>query len=330
MKKLLLPLLAAALSTTALAQENELIERLAFGSCNKQYKDQPIWNAIATFDPQVWIWLGDNIYGDSEDPSVLEEKWNQQKTKPEYQQVLSKAKIIGTWDDHDYGVNNGGKEFAIKADAQKLFLDFLDVPADSPRRKQEGVYWSHTFGPDGQKVAILLLDIRYFRDKPKTDGDILGDAQWKWLEEQLKNSDAQLHFIASGTQILPTDHRFEKWSDYPASRERLLALIAKYQVPGVVFLSGDRHISEITRSTSDVLPYPIYEVTASGMTHFWNNFPGEENSRRVGEVFADFNFGTAEIDWDKEGLTLAIRNLEGEPVRQVKLSMAELQPRPNE
>jgi len=329
MKNIITFLCLIALPAAAIA-DNETISRLAFGSCNRQSKPQPIWQGIEAFEPQVWIWLGDNIYGDSEDPAVLEAKWKEQKSKPEYQPILESAEIIGTWDDHDYGINNGGKDFAIKEKAQELFLDFFDVPADSPRRKQEGVHWTHTFGPDGKRIAVILLDIRYFRDEPKTDGDILGEPQWTWLEEQLDESDADLHFICSGTQIIPVDHRFEKWSDYPKSRARLLDLIAKYDVPGVIFLSGDRHIAEISKLPPGPVDYPIYEVTASGMTHFWNNFPGEKNTHRVGEVFADYNFGTAEIDWETPAVTLAIRDLENKPVRQVTVPLNDLQPSANE
>ena len=105
-------------------------------------------------------------------------------------------------DDHDFGVNDGGADFAQKDVSQGLFLDFLGVPKDSPRRAQHGVYTSYTFGPIGRQVKILLLDARYHRPPPGSDGDILGEAQWNWLETELHQSQAQLHFIASGTNPL--------------------------------------------------------------------------------------------------------------------------------
>lgn len=328
LQPLLLLLTVLSVPGLPVVAEEEPVTRIAFGSCNRQDRDQPLWPKIAEFDPQVWIWLGDNIYGDSDDPEVLEAAWDRQKQNPGYTALRGKAEILGTWDDHDYGVNDGGKDYPIRAESQQLFLDFLDVPAGSPRRAQEGVYWAHRFGPEGRRVAILLLDIRYFRDQPGTDGDILGEAQWEWLEKQLAASDAQLHLIASGTQILPTEHRYEKWSQYPQSRKRLLELLAKHRVPGVLLLSGDRHIAEISRLDDPAIGYPLYEMTSSGLTHFYRNFPGEPNALRVGEVLADFNFGTIEIDWETGALRLAIRDGEGAAAREVKLGLEELQPPP--
>ncbi len=297
------------------------LTRIAFGSCNRQTLEQPLWEPIIGWRPQLWIWLGDNIYGDSDDPAVLAAKWDQQKTHPGYSRLRDQADVIGTWDDHDYGINNGGKNFAIKADAQRLLLDFLDEPADSPRRKREGVYASTIYGPPGRQVSVILLDVRYFRDAPRTDGDILGEAQWKWLEETLAASQAQVHLIASGTQILPAEHRYEKWTDYPASRDRLLALLARLQTPGVVLLSGDRHFAEISRLDDPRLPGPLFEVTSSGLTHVWKDFPGEPNRLRVGEVFADLHFGTIEVDWSTRQIGLQIRDQSGEVVREATVEL---------
>ena len=137
--------------------------------------------------PDVWIWLGDNIYGDSEDVAVLKAKYDQQKSNPIYQQLRQSASIVGVWDDHDYGVNDGGKEYPRRKESQQLMLNFLDVPSNSPLRRQEGAYSVSEYGPKGQRVKVILLDGRYFRDPlkkegkrnvPNPAGDILGEAQW--------------------------------------------------------------------------------------------------------------------------------------------------------
>ncbi|MEX1118142.1 MAG: alkaline phosphatase D family protein [Terrimicrobiaceae bacterium] len=303
MKRILLLLLVP------LTAFSEPLERIAFGSCNKQDLPQPLWPVITSWKPQLWIWLGDNIYGDTTDMTLLKAKWDKQKTNPGYTKLREVSDILGTWDDHDYGVNDGGKDYAKKSESRDLFLDFLDVPSDDPRWKQDGVYATRIFGEPGRQVRVILLDVRSQRDPRKTDGDILGDAQWQWLEQVLATSQADLHLICSGSQILPTEHKYEKWADYPQSRQRLIDMTEN--LPGVIFLSGDRHISEISQLESP----PLLEITSSGLTHFWKNFPGEPNSLRKGDVFADLSFGTIQIDWETRNAELAIRNASGEVVR---------------
>lgn len=308
-------LIAALALATAIPAAADAPTRIAFGSCNRQDLPQPLWKPIAAFDPQIWIWLGDTIYGDTLDMEELERKWNQQKSNPDYARLTSTATILGTWDDHDYGANNAGFTYRRKKESQQLILDFLDEPPDSPRRARQGIHDARTFGPEGRKVMVVLLDVRYFRAAPRTGGDILGEAQWIWLEKTLRSSDADIHLICSGTQILPQEHRYEKWADYPVSRQRLIDLLRELDTPGAVLLSGDRHIAEITRLPAADGHPAIVELTTSGMTHSWRDFPGEENSLRVGEPFTDLNFGTLEIDWPARSMTLAVRDLSGNAVR---------------
>lgn len=209
--------------------------------------------------------------------------------------------IIGTWDDHDYGRNDGNKTYPFKAQNQQLALDFLQEPAASPRRRQAGIYAAYTYAVGRQKVKIILLDDRYFQDTlyrdaqkvyhPNATGDVLGEAQWRWLEQQLRGSDANAHIIGSGIQFLPQEHPFEKWANFPAARERLFKLLAATQPRGVLLISGDRHIGEISKAEVPGVPYPLYEVTSSGLTHPATNNTGELNSYRVGPLVNQKHYG---------------------------------------
>jgi alkaline phosphatase D len=301
----------AGLFFCSVALCDEPLNRIAAGSCNRQDLPQPLWDSILKFEPQLWIWLGDNIYGDTNDMTLLAEKWAAQKSNPGYRKLQATCSIEGIWDDHDYGRNDAGSEFEWKKESQQLMLDFLGEPIDSPRREQSGIYKARFFGPEGKQVCLILLDVRTHRAVPHKGGDILGEAQWEWLEKTLGNSTAQVHMICSGSQILPTEHRHEKWSDYPKSRERLLKLIASKQSSGIILLSGDRHFGEISRLNNPWGGPTLYEMTTSGLTHSYKNFRGEENELRLGEPFAELNFGTLSIDWKTRLIGVAIRDAQG-------------------
>jgi len=98
---------------------------LAFGSCNHGHLPQPMWSVIESHQPDLFLWTGDVVYADTTDPVKMKRKYQQQLDRPEYQQFTSKIPVIGTWDDHDFGINNGGKKHPTKAQAQQMFLDFL-------------------------------------------------------------------------------------------------------------------------------------------------------------------------------------------------------------
>ena len=288
------------------------VTRLAFGSCNNQDLPQPLWPFIIDSKPDVWVWLGDNIYGDTEDMAHLKSKYEKQKQQPGYAQLIKQSKIIGIWDDHDFGRNNAGKEYGPKADSKKLLLDFLDVPADAPERSREGAYSSHSFGNPPNKVKVILLDDRYFRDELKVrfrlmfknrKGDILGEAQWQWLEQELTNSDANVHIIGNGIQIVSRKYSEEKWANFPKARKRLFKLIEKTKPDRLVLLSGDRHISEISKIELEEYPYPIYEITASGMTHT-RKLPKGKGKYHVSGPVNGLNYGQLDIDWHANPVTL--------------------------
>jgi len=298
----------------------ESVDVIAFGSCNRQNRPQPLWQPIISDQPDLWIWMGDNIYGDTPNMDTLSSKYELQNQVSDYQALKAKTPIIGVWDDHDYGINDGGKHFAQKKESRDLMFDFLEVPENAPERKREGAYSSHLIGSGDNLVKIILLDARYFRDtleridkvyQLNQNGEVLGEAQWKWLEEELKNSPAKVNLISSGVQILPTEHAYEKWANFPKERERLLDLIAKSGAKTPVLLSGDRHIAEVMKLTDSRFPNGLYEITSSGLTHTWSEISPEPNQFRIGELIAKLNYGLALIDWKKQEVTFQIKGENG-------------------
>ena len=301
---------------------------IALGSCNREDRPQPLWDPIVAAQPDLWIWLGDNIYGDTDDMAVMQAKYEQQLASPGYRTLVEQTAIIGTWDDHDYGLNDGGSEFPARVESQREALDFFGEPANSPRRAQAGIYTSYVYGPRGRRVKVILLDARYHRDQPNEagTGDLLGEAQWTWLADELANSDAQVHLIGDGIQFIPIDHQYEKWNQFPEARQRLLEVIGGSGAPGVVLLSGDRHLSEFHRLEDPALGYPLYEVTSSGMTHSFESVGQEPNRYRVGELYELLSYATLSFDWDAGTIDFRLHDTEGTVVREHQVSIAELSP----
>ncbi|MFP4541031.1 MAG: alkaline phosphatase D family protein [Opitutales bacterium] len=341
-------LLVGLLATVPVVAETVApLSHFVFGSCAGQDQPQPIWEQVLSHEPQLWIWAGDNVYGDTTDAAVLSSAYEALRAQPGYAALLSRrVPVLATWDDHDYGENDAGREYPMKETSQEIFLDFFGVPEDSPRREREGVYHSEVFGPEGQRVQVILLDTRYHRSPlerfPAPEGErgayrpilddaatMLGETQWAWLEEQLREP-AELRFIVSSIQFVATDHRYEKWGNLPLERRRLLSLIEETGAEGVVFLSGDRHHAELSRlDWAD--GYPLYDLTSSGINQSrpraeGDRRPPEMNRHRLGRVFRGHHFGEVKIDWAQPEPVVHLRivNQAGEFPIETAFSLAEL------
>lgn len=288
--------------------------KIAFGSCSHQNAPEQLWNEAVSLKPDLWVWGGDNIYADTHDEQVMKEKYDRQKNNPGYQKLLATCPVTGTWDDHDYGINDGGKFYSKKQESKARMLEFIGFSPDNPVRKHEGVYNSHLIRKGSLKIKLINLDTRWFRDTiykeyffdsaanrrrfrylPNADGDILGDAQWKWLEQELNTSSAQLNIINSSIQVISGEHDFEKWNNFPKACQRLLDLLKKFPSKKVLIISGDRHIAEVSKMDVPGLTYPLYDITSSGLTHTWSGAGNERNRYREGELIMKKNFGVLEI-----------------------------------
>ncbi|MDH7444271.1 alkaline phosphatase D family protein [Aquimarina sp. 2201CG14-23] len=294
---------------------------IAFGSCNKQNSPQPFWKEILKNNPDVFIWGGDNIYGDSDDMSKIANDYKIQNKNSGYQKLKKTIPILATWDDHDYGKNDVGAEWSMKEESQQLFLDFLGVSKDDYRRKQEGVYYSKLFKNEKGSINVIILDTRYFRSKLLKDvtgnkryvpyknniGTILGEKQWKWLEKELDLTTADFNVIVSSIQFLSSEHGWECWGNFPGEVERLKKLIVDKKVKNAMILSGDRHISEFSTTRIPELRYPLVDFTSSGLTHSYSKYSGEVNKNRVGVVISVPSFGVLKFNFDKQKVIMQMR-----------------------
>ena len=337
----ILSLSAQAAPASDFSDPNE-VQTIAFGSCfNPKHKKFQIFDGILKQEPDLFLFLGDNIYGDTNDMEVLKAKYAELDAVPGFAKLRETSRVLGTWDDHDYGINDGGNTYKMRKESAEIFLDFFKVPADSPPRQREGIYSSHTFGPKGKVCQIILLDTRYFRDvlprtkekkkpgtvgwyKPTDDTSMtqLGQEQWKWLEEQLQVP-ADLRIIASSVQVLAYEKGMENWGNVPHERKRLFDLLKKHKAQHSFFISGDVHYAELSKMEVD--GYPIYDMTSSGMSHPHGGWAKAPNSYRVGESHPVLNAGLIEIDWAGKKVTLSYIDPEGEKIASHELPFTELE-----
>jgi len=282
---------------------------ILFGSCAHQDKPQPLLNIATDIKPDAFVYLGDNIYGDTYSMDSLKAKYKRLGEKEEFQKLQAATEVLAVWDDHDYGQNDAGRHYPLKQESEAIFLDFWQVDSADNRRNHPGTYGVHYIEKEGKKVQILLLDTRYFRDdlvyrtkndtvgkndyipNEVADSTVLGEAQWNWLKQQL-TAPADLRIIASSIQFGHEYNGWESWTNIPHEQNRFLNLIANTKANHVLFISGDVHWGEISKMENE-FTYPIYDITSSGITQTWYNV--EPNKNRLGEAVRHNNIGSINL-----------------------------------
>jgi alkaline phosphatase D len=286
------------------AQENL---NLSFGSCLTQKKDMGILKSIHTFSPQYFIFMGDNIYKDTYNIEEKISEYNGLGENPDFQILRKKTKILATWDDHDYGVNDAGEEYPVKKESQREFTNFFYPKDIEARMKKEGVYSSEIIYFKKLKLHIILLDTRFFRTELKRQNllsggyvpnyeekaTLLGSKQWDWLESEL-GVEADLKIIVTSIQFYNEDHPFEKWGNFPLEKKKFFNMVERGKFKHLILLSGDRHLSE---SFGFQTPNgkQVYEITSSPLN---KELPIKlffsKREDRLGDVLMDSSFGNME------------------------------------
>lgn len=311
------------------------LTRIAFGSCNQQDNPQHMWAHIAAMDPQAFLFIGDNVYGDrgwdgGADLGLLRAAYAKQSSHPEFVSFSANVPVMATWDDHDFGFNDGGATFTHRRFAEDIFETYWRMGEDVTSR--DGVHYSRMYGEAGKRVQIIMLDTRFFRSNlrvpgpgeegppsgrylPSEDGQatMLGAEQWEWLEGELAKP-ADLRVVVSSIQVITQAHGWEAWYELPHERERLLDMLGEREESGLVMLSGDRHsggiyqlehegerMTEITSSSLNLAFSSTEEATAR-----------EPDPDRVTRFIGEENFGLVDIDWASRELTLTLLGNEGQ------------------
>lgn len=327
-----LPVIQTASPITPVNPSKQLT-RIGFGSCLKEDKPQPLWDDVLAMNPDLFVLMGDNVYGDTEDMQVLADKYQQLSEQAGFAKLRSQTPVIGIWDDHDYGQNDAGAEYPKKTESKQVMLDFLGEPLNSERRtREDGAYTSYMFNDGEHSVHVILPDLRYNRTPldsvnklnytvnrlPNDQGPykimdnpaatMLGETQWQWLEMELAKP-ADLKILVSSLQVIADFTGWEAWTNFKADQDRLYNLVQSLGLDNLLFVSGDTHWSEISRRQLDGIE--LVDMTASGMTEEWKQI--SPNQYRDSEAFAIANFGMLTIDWDAKPVnaTLQIITEEG-------------------
>jgi alkaline phosphatase D len=335
------------------AADPRTLTRIAFGSCAKSDKPQPIWDAVLAAEPELFIFLGDNVYLDTRDTAVMDRKYAELAAQAGFQKLKASTPIVAIWDDHDFGENDAGADYPMKEESRKRLLDFFGEPEGSVRRtRSDGIYTSYLFGPAGRRVQILLPDLRWNRTpiypielggkdyeewateqheagkpvpgpyarNPEIPATMLGETQWTWLENELARP-ADLRILGSSLQVIADFPGWEGWIVFAQDHQRLMQAIRDKRANHLVCISGDTHYGEVSLLDVNV-PYPIWDVTSSGLTEVWPVLP--PNARRVGEAYRAENFGLIEIDWAAGAVVMQVRGVDGAVQLEQRVTLADL------
>lgn len=307
------------------------LTRIAVGSCNHQSASQHMWAQIAAQNPQLFLMIGDNVYGDNgwdgdAGLASLRSAYALQASHPEFAGFRAKVPMQAVWDDHDFGLNDAGASFPFRRWSETLFETFWG--SSETVKARPGVYQSTITGPEGKRVQVILLDTRFFRsdlkragwtkDRPplggylpddSADKTVLGAEQWAWLEQELAKP-ADLRIVVSSTQVITTAHQFEGWTNFPAERTRLLDMLKARAPSGLVLLSGDRHSGGIYKVEHG--GQTIWELTSSSLNLAFGDDIERSTSRepdplRVSKFFPVENYGLVDIDWKSKAVTVSLK-----------------------
>ena len=309
------------------------IYSIGFGSCLTQEKPMPIFNTIKSENYDLFLMLGDNVYGDTDSNDLIELRDAYEKQRENFDRLNLNFPFEAIWDDHDYGKNDGGKEYIYKEEAEQIFLDFWNIPQDDIRRDRPGLYFEKTQEIDGISIQMIFLDTRFFRDAllptdekgapgkeryiPHTDTSLtmLGEGQWTWLQEQL-DKEVDHKIIVTSIQFLAMGHGWEAWKTLPHERQRLIDLVDQSSSE-VLFISGDRHrggLYQFSTQSGKV----ISEMTSSSLNLAFAN-DEEDGPLRSGPTFVQENYGEILLDKSTNTLTVNLKDNQGKIIQSLSL-----------
>lgn len=290
----------------------------ALGSCtyiNDSLDDRPgtpfgggyeIFNSIYQKKPNFMLWLGDNLYlrePDWNSRTGIYKRYTHARSLPELQPMLANMHHYAIWDDHDYGPNDCDRSFWNKNITEEAFNAFWCNPNTNVTGKG-GITGTFVWND----CQFFMMDDRWFRSPNRRNNiekSYLGEEQLNWLIDALTFSKATFKFICVGGQVLNPVVTKENYSIYKEELSQLLGAIEEAKIPGVIFFSGDRHHTEITKLPRNNA-YPLYDITVSPLLSRVNDRNEANYLREEGTIVREKNFGVVNIVGEPENRTLKI------------------------
>jgi len=316
---------------------------VAFGSCNyinEEVVDRPgkgygsgyqIYESIHNKKPNIMLWGGDNIYlreADWDSKTGIYHRYTHTRSIKELQPLIANTQNFAIWDDHDFGPNDGDRSFYNKYETQNAFKNFwANKTYGTDANQKEGIYSTFNWGD----AEFFLLDDRFFKspnDRLTGEKTIIGSTQFEWLIDALSSSKAAFKVIVIGGQVINPSARFENYENYPKEKQNLLSEIEANKIKGVLFLTGDRHFSELSKLNREN-NYPLYDWTVSPLTSgVGNSYKDDVNINRVeGSLFAQNNFGILSFSGNKTNrqLKLTLFDVQGKELWNKVITKKELE-----
>ncbi|MCU0394405.1 MAG: alkaline phosphatase D family protein [Chitinophagaceae bacterium] len=300
--------------------------------------DSSIFETMAREKAAFMLWLGDNWYTREVDYSSEWGLWYRalhDRRQPILQNFWRSMPHLAIWDDHDYGPNDYGKSYMFKQTSREVFRSMWLNPGYG--EQGEGIYGRYTY----HDVDFFMLDDRWWRDfdrlpdsvngKPNPDKRMFGRQQMEWLKNELRYSKTNpfisFRIIATGSQVLNPGSPFDKLLDFPVEYYELMQFIRDEKIDGVLFLTGDRHHSEIIKVQHEGM-YPLYDITCSPLTSGTHAFGGKEanNPWRVLGIDKLQNYGRISVTGARSNRTLKVEflGLKGEKLGEWTVGEKEL------
>jgi alkaline phosphatase D len=308
--------------------------KFAFGSCNF-VNDAPydranpygsnhhIFETISKQKPDFMVWGGDNTYlrePDYDSRSGILYRYTHTRSLPNLQPLLGSTHHYATWDDHDFGPNDGDRSYVMKDMTTEIFKMFWGNPNYGQPTGGKGICGKFQWGD----IEFYLLDDRYFKspnDRDNTERKLLGDEQIEWLADALAESRAAFKFVVCGVQVINSVAIYENYATYPEEKLKLIQRIRESNARGVIFLTGDRHHTVLSALQENNKVYPLYDLTCSSLTAgVYTPNADEKNMNEVaGTLVAENNFSILEVNGTAKErvLKITIVNHKGE-VKWVK------------
>ena len=313
--------------------------KLLAGSCafiNDSIYDRPgkpyggeyeIFESMAEEDPDMMLWLGDNIYlreVDLQSYSGYLYRYTHTRFTPEMQNLLKACPNYAIWDDHDFGPNDADRNWIHGDWAKKSFETFWANPSYGVPAGADNVGTAFRYND----VEFFLLDNRSNRVhhyNETQDIQVLGEDQIDWLIAALNKSYAPFKIVAIGGQFLSDNAKHENMARFP-ERQTIIDRIEEERIHGVVFLSGDRHCTELSSLELD-RGVVIHDLTVSPLTSSSYNNTDEINNLRVdGTIVAERNYAELNFSGPRKDrvMEMVIKNADGEEVWTKSLKAKDL------